>query len=210
MSTRLASDTYSSIGHSPPGSGQPRCRAALLPAQAERSGPLNVLLANPAVGAIAVGASGPFAVPGLLGLKVLQVFQEAEVRWRPAERLLGVGAGGWLVGREDGTEGAVGLLCHRLDRESEPASDGRGDVPHRVTLVGHGVPGRPGRRLLQGQPEQDRSVKGVHGWPSLGAVAGVTRHPGAARDVGQQASEPALALVVDRARHAHGGGADPA
>jgi hypothetical protein len=51
-----------------------------------------------------------------------------------------------------------------------------------------------------GQPEQDRCVEGVHGRPALGAVAGVTGHSGAARLVGQQADESALALVVHGAR----------
>ena len=42
----------------------------------------------------------------------------------------------------------------------------------------------------------------MHGWPALGAVARVAGHSTLARDLGQQAGEPALALVVDCARQA--------
>ena len=115
---------------------------------------------------------------------------------------------GWSV--EDRAERAEVLLRYRLDREAEPAADDRGDVTHGVALVGHGVPGGAGRRLLQGQPEQHGRVERVHGRPALGAVARIAGHSGAACDVGQQAGESALALVVDRARQAHGRAPDPA
>ncbi len=44
----------------------------------------------------------------------------------------------------------------------------------------------------------------------LGIDARRQRITGPTRDVGQQASEASLALVVDRARHAHGRAPDPA
>ena len=54
---------------------------------------------------------------------------------------------------------------------AELLADDRGDVAHRVALVGHRVPRRPGRSGLQRQAEQRRGVAGVHRWPALGAVA---------------------------------------
>jgi len=100
--------------------------------------------------------------------------------------------------------------AHRLDRQAQsPADDGR-DVAHRVALVGHGVPGGPGRRQFQGQPEEDGRVERVHGRPALGAVARVAGHAVAPRRVRQQAGEPALALVVHGARHPHRRGAHAA
>src|SRR5260221_14750487 len=64
------------------------------------------------------------ACPGLpgrpSGLEALQVLQKARVRRLPAERLLGVGTGRGLVGREDRTEWAAGLLWHRLDWQPHP------------------------------------------------------------------------------------------
>ena len=60
-----------------------------------------------------------------------------------------------------------------------------------VALVGHGVPGGPGRRQLQGQPEEDCRVERVHGRPALGAVARVAGHSGPARDLGNnQGGDP--------------------
>ena len=96
----------------------------------------------------------------------------------PAECLPGLGTGRGLVGREDRAEWAVGLLWHRLDWQAEPPADDRSDVTHRVALVGHRVPGGPGRRQLQGQPEEDCRVERVHGRPAPGAVARVAGHSG--------------------------------
>jgi len=79
---------------------------------------------------------------------------------------------------------------------ADPApADDRGDITYCVALVGHGVPGGPGRRQLQGQPEKDCRVERVHGRPALGAVARVAGHSGPARGLGQQTSEPALAWL---------------
>ncbi len=72
------------------------------------------------------------------------------------------------------------------------------------------MPGRAGRRRLQGEPEEDRRVERVHGRPALGAVAQVAGHAGLPGDAGEQAGEPALALVVHRTRQAYGRAADPA
>src|SRR6202035_3783636 len=105
------------------------------------------------------------------GLDVLQVLEESWVLWLPAECLPGAGARGGLVGREDRSEHAEALLRHRLDGEPQPLADNGGDVTHGVALVTHGVPRGPGRRLLEGQPEEDGRVKRVHGGPALGAVA---------------------------------------
>ena len=95
-------------------------------------------------------------------------------------------------------------------RQAQSAADDRRYVAYRVALVGDGVPRRPGRCRFQGQPEQDSCVEGVHGRPTLGAVARVAGHTGASRLLGEQAGEAAPALVVDRARHADGAGAHPA
>ena len=130
--------------------------------------------------------------------------------WLPAECLAGMGARGGLVGREDRAERAEGLLRHRFDREPQPLADDGGDVAHGVTLVSHGVPRCPGRRLLEDQPEEDGRVKRVYGWPALGAVAWVAGYSVAACHVGQQAGESAFAFVVDRAGHADGGAPDSA
>ncbi len=107
-----------------------------------------------------------------------------------------------LVHREDRAERAEILLRHRLDRRAQSPADDCRDVPHRVALVADGVPKRPGRCRLEGQPEQHRCVERMHGRPALGAVARVAGHPGAARCIGQQTGESAFALVVDRARNA--------
>jgi hypothetical protein len=81
---------------------------------------------------------------------------------------------------------------------------------HLVSLVGHGVPGGTGFGLLQGEPEKDCRVERVHGRPALCAVARVAGHSGPACDAGQQAGEPARALVVNRARHPYGRAPHPA
>lgn len=48
-------------------------------------------------------------------------------------------------------EWAVGFLRHRLDWQTQAPADDRSDVAYRIALVGYGVPGRPGRCLLEGK-----------------------------------------------------------
>jgi AcrR family transcriptional regulator len=97
-----------------------------------------------------------------------------------------------------------------LDGESESLADDRDDVADGITFVGHCMPGGPGRGRLQGEPEEDGRIEGVHGRPSLLAVARVAGDTGLARDRRQHAGESTFAFVVDCARQAHRGGPDSA
>jgi hypothetical protein len=110
---------------------------------------------------------------------------------------------GWSVAKMV-PRGPVGLRRHRLDRYAEPAADDRRDVTHRDALVSNGVPRGAGWCLLEGEAEQHGGVEGVDGRPPLAPVAGVARHTGPAGDVGEDAGEAALAVVVHGAGQADG------
>ena len=130
------------------------------------------------------------------------------MRRPPAERLLSMVAGGGLVGCEDGSKGAVGFLGTTSTGSSScrpiTAAMSRTSSPSSATAcqeVPAGVSSRASRKSTA-------RVECMHGGPALGALAWIARHAGLARYVGQQASEPTCALVVDSARHAHGCRAD--
>ncbi len=73
-----------------------------------------------------------------------------------------------------------------------------------------GEPGRSGRGPIRGPSGTGRLRRGRARRANAGSVARVAGHAGAARWIGQQAGESALALVLDHARRADSGGAHTA
>ena len=78
----------------------------------------------------------------------------------------------------------------------QAATDGLGDLPGRDSLVGDRVQGGPGRRLLDGEPEEAAGVQAVHGRPARGAVAGEAGDPLGPRDRDQGRHEAVVTVAV--------------
>src|SRR4029077_11915431 len=65
---------------------------------------------------------GSFHCVSRSGLDVLQVLQQTQLTWLPAECLPGAGAHRGLVGREDRAERAESFLRYRLGRDLQPSA----------------------------------------------------------------------------------------
>ena len=125
----------------------------------------------------------------LLRLNVLQILKKAGVRWLPTQYLAGVGARRALVHCKYRTEWAKGLLRNTLYGQVQPPADDGCDVAYCVTLVSDRMPGRPGRRRFESQPEQACSVEGMHGRPTLISITRIAGYAATPRLIDQQTGE---------------------
>ena len=140
-------------------------------------------------------------------MALVQVRDERGLHGMPSQLLLGQGAGGRAVQRDDGAEEAevvVGLLTRDGgDWQPQVLSDDLGDVPKRHALFTDPVQSRAGRGGFQGQPEQMRGVKAVHGGPSVGPTAHIGRDTFRASDADENRDKTMITFAVHRRWESH-------